>query len=166
MKTEKDGTVHGTEVHHIGQDGKERTITIRGNMKGHSEPSETRGINTNTLVAPIKRRIAQIDEQLATTTNRVDPKTGQAALAYPEGNDTRRRLLIERGHLVNHELPYAEHRGAQIEEQRAARPDPLVEEKARQDALAKRAQEIVDEQEAEEMARRIAAQRKRGLGIG
>lgn len=166
MKTEKDGTVHGTAVHHIDERGRERTITIRGDMRGHSEPSETRGINTHTLVAPIKRRIAQIDEQLSATTNRLDPKTGQAALVYPEGNDARRRLLIERAHLVNHELPYAEHRGAQIEAQRAARPDPLVEEKARRDALAQRAQEIADEQEAEEMASRIAAQRKHGLGIG
>jgi hypothetical protein len=150
-----------------GRDAHALTVTHRdySTKAGPQAPMFPDDVNSRTIVEPVKREIAQLQERLAEVV-RFDPRTGQPVHAIQ--GDLRERLQKQLAHLEDFTLPLEIERGRQADEYHASKPSlrqNLQAQLDRREAVKDRAAEILQEQEAQQLANRIAKQRS-GLGIG
>jgi hypothetical protein len=97
---------------------------------------------------------------------RFDPRTGQPVYAIQ--GDLRERLQKQLAHLEDFTLPLEIERGKQADAYHASKPsqrESLQAQLDRREAVKERAAEILQEQEAQQLAARLAKQRG-GLAIG
>jgi hypothetical protein len=150
-----------------GRDANALTVTHRdySTKAGPQAPVFAEDVNSRTIVEPVKRDIAQLQERLAEVV-RFDPRTGQPVYAIQ--GDLRERLQKQLAHLEDFTLPLEIERGKQADAYHANKPtlrENLQAQLDRREAVKERATEILQEQEAQQLANRIAKQRS-GLGIG
>lgn len=151
-----------------GRDVTALTVTSRdySTKAGAQPPVFADDVNSHTIVEPVKREIAQLRERLAEVVVRFDPRTGQPVHAIQ--GDLRERLQKQLAHLEDFTLPLEIERGKQADAYHASKPSlrqNLQAQLDRREAVKARAAELLQEQEAQQLANRIAKQRG-GLGIG
>jgi hypothetical protein len=150
-----------------GRDANALTVTSRdySTKAGAQAPVFADDVNSRTIVEPVKRDIAKLQASLAEVV-RFDPRTGQPVYAIQ--GDLRERLQKQLAHLEDFTLPLEIERGKQADAYHANKPSlrqNLQAQLDRREAVQERATEILQEQEAQQLAARIAKQRG-GLGIG
>ena len=150
-----------------GRDVNALTVTHRdySTKAGPQAPTFPDDVNSRTIVEPVKREIARLQERLAEVV-RFDPRTGQPVHAIQ--GELRERLQKQLAHLEDFTLPLEIERGRQADEYHASKPtlrENLQAQLDRREAVNDRATEILQEQEAQQLAARLAKQRG-GLGIG
>jgi hypothetical protein len=149
-----------------GRDANALTVTHRdySTKAGAQAPVFADDVNSRTIVEPIKREIAKLQERLAEVV-RHDPSNGQPI--HRIQGDVRERLQKQLEHLEDFTLPLEIERGRQADEYHASKPSLRANLQAqldRREAVQDRATEILQEREAQQLAARIAKQRG-GLGI-
>lgn len=152
-----------SKLHHVDpHSGEQRRVVVRTPESRGPEISDVvEGATEETLIEPVLKRMAQIKSMLEETTGKLDPASGRAAHKIPRNSDTYRGLDIEYQHLRDHVLPYQQALGRTSDAARAARPDPMAEEKQRRDAVKARAEALAIEREAEAEAAKLYEQRER-----